>query len=168
MGTTYRLRDIQSGAQAEVSTIKAEADAKVSEILNEARDAQKKMSRSTALHKLKRTLKPACCAPTGPNTPYRTPLSLWPRLRVKPEPPSIKWGHSAFAGALTFRTCRGKSDEPLREGTLWGNLQYGLEDGLVSLAPGEKTRPAARRRPVGGGGGRGSRPFESAPGAAPL
>jgi V/A-type H+-transporting ATPase subunit E len=43
MGLDIVLRDIQNGAQAEVSTIKAEADAKVSEILNEARDAQKKM-----------------------------------------------------------------------------------------------------------------------------
>jgi len=43
MGLDIVLRDIQNGAQAEVSTIKAEADIKVSEILNEARDAQKKM-----------------------------------------------------------------------------------------------------------------------------
>ena len=42
MGLDIVLRDIQNGAQAEVSTIKAEADVKVSEILNEARDAQKK------------------------------------------------------------------------------------------------------------------------------
>ena len=43
MGLDIVLRDIQSGAQAEVSTIKAEADTKVSEILNEAKDALKKM-----------------------------------------------------------------------------------------------------------------------------
>ena len=43
MGLDIVLKDIQSGAQAEVSRIKAEADAKVSEILNEARDGQKKM-----------------------------------------------------------------------------------------------------------------------------
>jgi V/A-type H+-transporting ATPase subunit E len=43
MGLDIVTKDIQNGAQAEVSKIKAEADAKVSEILNEARDAQKKM-----------------------------------------------------------------------------------------------------------------------------
>jgi V/A-type H+-transporting ATPase subunit E len=43
MGLDIVIKDIQNGAQAEVSKIKAEADAKVSEILNEARDAQKKM-----------------------------------------------------------------------------------------------------------------------------
>ncbi|HWQ47359.1 MAG TPA: V-type ATP synthase subunit E [Methanosarcina sp.] len=43
MGLDIVVRDIQGGAQAEVSRIKAEADAKVSEILNEARDGQKKM-----------------------------------------------------------------------------------------------------------------------------
>jgi len=43
MGLDIVIKDIQSGAQAEGSRIKAEADAKVSEILNEARDAQKKM-----------------------------------------------------------------------------------------------------------------------------
>ena len=43
MGLDIVIKDIQSGAQTEVSKIKAEADAKVSEILNEARDAQKKM-----------------------------------------------------------------------------------------------------------------------------
>jgi V/A-type H+/Na+-transporting ATPase subunit E len=43
MGLDIVIKDIQNGAQAEVSKIKAEADARVSEILNEARDAQKKM-----------------------------------------------------------------------------------------------------------------------------
>ncbi len=43
MGLDIVIKDIQNGAQTEVTRIKAEADAKVSEILNEARDAQKKM-----------------------------------------------------------------------------------------------------------------------------
>ena len=43
MGLDIVVKDIQGGAQAEVSRINAEADAKVSEILNEARDGQKKM-----------------------------------------------------------------------------------------------------------------------------
>lgn len=43
MGLDIVIKDIQSGAQAEVSRIKAEGDAKASEILNEAREAQKKM-----------------------------------------------------------------------------------------------------------------------------
>lgn len=43
MGLDIVIRDIQNGAQAEVSKIKAETDAKVSEILNEAKDGQKKM-----------------------------------------------------------------------------------------------------------------------------
>ena len=43
MGLDIVIKDIQNGAQTEVSKIKAEADAKVSEILNEAKDAQKKM-----------------------------------------------------------------------------------------------------------------------------
>jgi V/A-type H+-transporting ATPase subunit E len=43
MGLDIVIRDIQNGAQTEVSKTNAEADAKVSEILNEARAAQKKM-----------------------------------------------------------------------------------------------------------------------------
>ena len=43
MGLDIVVKDIQGGAQAEVSRINAEADAKVSEILNEARNGQKKM-----------------------------------------------------------------------------------------------------------------------------
>jgi V/A-type H+/Na+-transporting ATPase subunit E len=43
MGLDIVVKDIQNGAQAEVSRIKAEADAKVAEILNEARDGSKKM-----------------------------------------------------------------------------------------------------------------------------
>jgi V/A-type H+-transporting ATPase subunit E len=43
MGLDIVVKDIQNGAQTEVTKIKAEADAKVSEILNEAKDAQKKM-----------------------------------------------------------------------------------------------------------------------------
>jgi len=43
MGLDIVIKDIQNGAQAEVTKIKAEADARVSEILNEAKDAQKKM-----------------------------------------------------------------------------------------------------------------------------
>jgi V/A-type H+-transporting ATPase subunit E len=43
MGLDIVMKDIQNGAQTEVSRIKAEADAKVSEILNEARNGQKKM-----------------------------------------------------------------------------------------------------------------------------
>jgi V/A-type H+-transporting ATPase subunit E len=43
MGLDIVVKDIQNGAQSEVSRIKAEADAKVAEIINEARNAQKKM-----------------------------------------------------------------------------------------------------------------------------
>ncbi|HWR25355.1 MAG TPA: V-type ATP synthase subunit E [Methanosarcina sp.] len=43
MGLDIVVKDIQNGAQSEVSRIKAEGDTKVSEILNEARDGQKKM-----------------------------------------------------------------------------------------------------------------------------
>lgn len=43
MGLDIVVKDIQNGAQSEVSRIKAEADAKVAEIINEARDGQKKM-----------------------------------------------------------------------------------------------------------------------------
>ncbi|MCQ1534357.1 V-type ATP synthase subunit E [Methanosarcina sp. KYL-1] len=43
MGLEIVVKDIQVGAQAEVSRIKAEADAKASEIINEAKEIQKKM-----------------------------------------------------------------------------------------------------------------------------
>jgi V/A-type H+-transporting ATPase subunit E len=43
MGLEIVVKDIQEGAQAEVSRIKAEADAKASEILTESKEVQKKM-----------------------------------------------------------------------------------------------------------------------------
>jgi V/A-type H+/Na+-transporting ATPase subunit E len=43
MGLDIVVKDIQEGARAEVSRIKAEGDAKASEILNEAKEVQKKM-----------------------------------------------------------------------------------------------------------------------------
>jgi V/A-type H+-transporting ATPase subunit E len=43
MGLDIVVKDIQEGARAEVSRIKAEGDAKASEIINEAKDIQKKM-----------------------------------------------------------------------------------------------------------------------------
>lgn len=43
MGLEIVVKDIQEGARAEVSRIKAEGDAKASEILNEAKEVQKKM-----------------------------------------------------------------------------------------------------------------------------
>jgi V/A-type H+-transporting ATPase subunit E len=42
MGLDIVVKDIQEGARAEVSRIKAEGDAKASEILNEAKEIQKK------------------------------------------------------------------------------------------------------------------------------
>ncbi len=42
MGLEIVVKDIQEGARAEVSRIKAEGDAKASEILNEAKEVQKK------------------------------------------------------------------------------------------------------------------------------
>ena len=42
MGLEIVVKDIQEGARAEVSRIKAEGDAKASEIINEAKDIQKK------------------------------------------------------------------------------------------------------------------------------
>src|SRR5512145_2658475 len=43
MGLDIVVKDIQEGARAEVSRIKAEGDAKASEIINEAKEMQKKM-----------------------------------------------------------------------------------------------------------------------------
>jgi V/A-type H+/Na+-transporting ATPase subunit E len=43
MGLDIVVKDIQEGARAEVSRIKAEGDAKASEITNEAKELQKKM-----------------------------------------------------------------------------------------------------------------------------
>ena len=43
MGLEIVVKDIQEGAQAEASHIKAEADAKAAEILNESKEIQKKM-----------------------------------------------------------------------------------------------------------------------------
>jgi V/A-type H+-transporting ATPase subunit E len=43
MGLDIVVKDIQEGARAEVSRIKAEGDAKASEITNEAKEVQKKM-----------------------------------------------------------------------------------------------------------------------------
>src|SRR5512145_429556 len=43
MGLEIVTKDIQEGARAEVSRIKAEGDAKASEITNEAKELQKKM-----------------------------------------------------------------------------------------------------------------------------
>jgi len=43
MGLDIVVKDIQEGARAEVSRIKAEGDAKASEIINEAKESQKKM-----------------------------------------------------------------------------------------------------------------------------
>ncbi len=43
MGLDIVVKDIQEGARAEVSRIKAEGDAKASEIINEAKEVQKKM-----------------------------------------------------------------------------------------------------------------------------
>ncbi|AKB30239.1 V-type ATP synthase subunit E [Methanosarcina siciliae C2J] len=43
MGLEIVIKDIQEGARAEVSRIKAEGDAKASEITNEAKEVQKKM-----------------------------------------------------------------------------------------------------------------------------
>ncbi len=43
MGLEIVVKDIQEGARAEVSRIKAEGDAKASEIINEAKELQKKM-----------------------------------------------------------------------------------------------------------------------------
>ncbi|WP_440956647.1 V-type ATP synthase subunit E [Methanosarcina sp. Mfa9] len=43
MGLEIVVKDIQEGAQAEVSRINAEGEAKASEIINEAKEAQKKM-----------------------------------------------------------------------------------------------------------------------------
>lgn len=43
MGLDIVVKDIQEGARAEVSRIQAEGDAKASEILNEAKESQKKM-----------------------------------------------------------------------------------------------------------------------------
>ncbi|MDD3041668.1 MAG: V-type ATP synthase subunit E [Methanosarcinaceae archaeon] len=43
MGLEIVVKDIQNGAQAEVSRINADAEAKASEYINEARDTQKKM-----------------------------------------------------------------------------------------------------------------------------
>lgn len=43
MGLDIVVKDIQEGARAEVSRIKAEGDAKASEIINEAKELQKKM-----------------------------------------------------------------------------------------------------------------------------
>ncbi|MDQ1274839.1 MAG: V/A-type H+/Na+-transporting ATPase subunit [Euryarchaeota archaeon] len=43
MGLEIVVKDIQEGARAEVSRIKAEGDAKASEIINEAKEMQKKM-----------------------------------------------------------------------------------------------------------------------------
>ena len=42
MGLEIVVKDIQEGARAEVSRIKAEGDAKASEIINEAKEIQKK------------------------------------------------------------------------------------------------------------------------------
>jgi hypothetical protein len=55
------------------------------------------------------------------------------------EPPSIKWGHLCFAALPHLQDVPRKLTEPLREGTLWGNLQYGLEDGRFPL-PGKDGR----------------------------
>ena len=43
MGLDIVVKDIQEGARAEVSRIKTEGDAKASEIINEAKEVQKKM-----------------------------------------------------------------------------------------------------------------------------
>ncbi|MGB9928907.1 MAG: V-type ATP synthase subunit E [Methanosarcina sp.] len=43
MGLEIVVKDIQEGARAEVSRIKTEGDAKASEIINEAKELQKKM-----------------------------------------------------------------------------------------------------------------------------
>ncbi|MDD2439166.1 MAG: V-type ATP synthase subunit E [Methanosarcinaceae archaeon] len=43
MGLEIVVKDIQDGAQAEISRINADAEAKASEYINEARDSQKKM-----------------------------------------------------------------------------------------------------------------------------
>ncbi|AYK14538.1 MAG: V-type ATP synthase subunit E [Methanosarcina flavescens] len=43
MGLEIVVKDIQEGARAEVSRIKTEGDAKASEIINEAKEIQKKM-----------------------------------------------------------------------------------------------------------------------------
>ncbi len=43
MGLEIVVKDIQEGAQAEVSRINTEGEAKASEIINEAKEAQKKM-----------------------------------------------------------------------------------------------------------------------------
>lgn len=43
MGLEIVIKDIQEGARAEVSRLKTEADAKASEITNEAKEVQKKM-----------------------------------------------------------------------------------------------------------------------------
>lgn len=45
MGLEIVVKDIQEGASAEVSRIKAEGDAKASEIINEAKEVQKKNTR---------------------------------------------------------------------------------------------------------------------------
>ena len=57
MGLDIVVKDIQEGARAEVSRIKAEGDAKASEIINEAKEMPRRRCSETALPRRKRTSK---------------------------------------------------------------------------------------------------------------
>jgi hypothetical protein len=64
------------------------------------------------------------------------------RRRFEVNPPSISWGHLCYAALPHLQDAPRKLTDPLSEGTLWGYLQYGLQDGRFPLVPRNDRIPA--------------------------
>src|SRR5262249_13754719 len=55
------------------------------------------------------------------------------RRRFEVNPPSILWGHLCYAALPQFQDAPRKLSEPLTDAKLWGNIQYGLQDGRFPM-----------------------------------
>jgi hypothetical protein len=64
------------------------------------------------------------------------------RRRFEVNSPSILWGHLCYAALPHLQDTPRKLTDPLSDGTLWGYLQYGLQDGRFPLHPKNGRLPA--------------------------
>ncbi|MGO8816325.1 MAG: CehA/McbA family metallohydrolase [Terriglobia bacterium] len=64
------------------------------------------------------------------------------RRRFEVSAPSILWGHLCYAALPHLQDTPRKLTDPLSDGTLWGYLQYALQDGRFPLRPKNGLLPA--------------------------
>ena len=64
------------------------------------------------------------------------------RRRFEVSPPSILWGHLCYAALPHLQDAPRKLSDRLSDGTLWGYLQYGLQDGRFPIPPKNGRKPA--------------------------